>query len=127
MTAKIVRINEHLDSDITKLNDSKWQISGDAAKNILQKTKNLEDAKILGQKLVDEVCQKASAMVEAAHKELWDMVYKKTNTTKNNRYSIDASHADAGVLFLVEKEKKKEVSISGLDGLIDFLRTTLED
>lgn len=127
MTAKIVRINEHLDSDITKLNDNKWQISGDAAKEVIAKSKNLEDAKKLGQKLVDEVCQKASAMVEAAHKELWDMVYKKTNTTKKDSFSIDKQHADAGLLFLIKKDKKKSSAPDGIEGFLDFLRSHMED
>lgn len=116
---KIVSINEKPNQDINKINDSKWQISGQAAKEIVA----LIEKQKAAMKSHEDALKAAEKAANAAHKKVWDEIYKKTGASDKHSYSIDTEHMDAGILFLIKKQKQS----GGLQGLLEALRDSIED
>lgn len=70
------------------------------------------------------------AMMKAAHEELWELITRKTGTSKNDSLSIEADHIKEGIIFLMRKGKgdREEDGPSGLAGLFrHIVERHLED
>lgn len=103
---------ETVSKDVRKLSETKWQITGDAAKKIQMLSENF-----------DKIKDRATEMVKEAHQEMWRYLYEVTETDKKGSYKVDVDHMKEGIVFM---EKKKGGSGGSIGGIGDLLRHIME-
>lgn len=98
-------------NDVKILSPTKWQIIGDTAAAILERSANLDNAK-----------KRATEMIMAAHRDMWKFIEDKIGAKKDDALSLDTKNADVNILFVRRDDKK-----NGLDDLLAHLASKLRD
>lgn len=107
---------EQVSKDVQQLSEHKWQITGNTVAEIKAASENMDAAK-----------KRAIQIVQEAHRALWDLINKKTGTSKEESLRIDVEHIKEGIIFLIRDPNKGKSRGTKIGSLADLMRHVMED